>query len=61
MNNLIFNNSYKNDKSTDAKKNKIDIKKFKQNTINSLNEVEVFLNDFLRLKKYINLYKIFKS
>ena len=61
MNNLIFNNSYKNDKSTDAKKNKIDIKKFKQNTINSLNEVEVFLNDFHKLKKYINLYKIFKN
>ncbi len=42
------------------KKNKIDIKKMKKNTINSLNEVECFLHDFNKLFNYIKLYKILK-
>ena len=41
-------------------KNKIDFKKVKKNTINSLNEVEYFLNDFKRFSNYIKLYKILK-
>lgn len=42
------------------KKTKIDIKKTKDNTIKSLNEVEYFLNDFGRFKRYLHLYKFFK-
>lgn len=60
MNNLIFNNNRGDSISPKEKKNKIDIKKFKNNTIKSLNEVEFFLRDFQRFKNYIKLYKILK-
>ena len=36
------------------------VKEKKNNTINSLNEVEGFLNDFKHFKRYIHLYKFFK-
>ena len=32
----------------------------KKNTINSLNEVEYFLNNFQHFFKYVKLYKILK-
>lgn len=60
MNNLIFNNNRGDSISPKPQKNKIDIKKFKKNTIKSLNEVEFFLRDFQRFKNYIKLYKILK-
>lgn len=41
-------------------KPKIDFKKTKENTIKSLNEVEFFLNDFKRFKRYLHLYKFLK-
>ena len=41
-------------------KKKIDFKKLKKNTCNSLNEVECFLNNFHRFTNYIKLYKILK-
>ena len=43
-----------------AKKNKINFIEKKNNTINSLNEVECFLNDLKHFKRYIHLYKFFK-
>ena len=58
MNNLIFNNY--NRGNNPPQKNKIDFKKYKNNTINSLNDVEHFLRDFNRFKNYIKLYKILK-
>lgn len=42
------------------KKTKINFKEKKNNTINSLNEVEGFLNDFKHFKRYLHLYKFFK-
>lgn len=61
MNNLIFNNYNRgNTLSQKKQKNKFDIKKIKNNTINSLNDVEHFLRDFNRFKNYIKLYKILK-
>lgn len=36
------------------------ILKFIKNTINSLNEVECFLNNFKKFSRYVRLYKIFK-
>ena len=42
------------------KKIKFDIIKMKKNTINSLNEVECFLNNFNRFFNYVKLYKILK-
>ena len=41
-------------------KQKIDLKKMKKNTVNSLNDVEYFLHDFKRILNYIKLYKILK-
>ena len=68
MNNIIFSNQCpalpqpnKNANiNSHSSKNKLDIKKMKSNTIKSLNDVEAFLNDFQRFKKYIKLYKILK-
>lgn len=60
MNILIFNNNSGESMPPKPKNNKIDIKKFKKNTFNSLNEVEHFLRDFNRFKNYIKLYKILK-
>lgn len=44
----------------DDKKEKVDFKKLKSNTINSLNEVEYFLNDLKKFRNYLKLYKILK-
>ncbi len=62
MNNIYkINNKIENrgDKSPHTK-NKFNFSKYKTNTINSLNDVEHFLNDFNRLFKYVKLFKILK-
>ena len=46
--------------SSKTKKKKFNFNEKKKNTIKSLNEVEYFLNDFRRFKRYIHLYKFFK-
>ena len=45
---------------SNKKEKKIDLKKMKKNTFNSLNEVEFFLRDFKRFSNYIKLYKMFR-
>lgn len=66
MNNLFFSNCPNkllpstSFKSENKKESKLNFKKIQVNTINSLNEVECFLNDFQRFKNYIKLYKILK-
>lgn len=42
------------------KKEKLNFKKCKKNTLNSLNEVEHFLRNIKDISKYIKLYKILK-
>lgn len=42
------------------KKQKIDFKCLKKDTINSLNEVEHFLCNFQNICKYLKLYKILR-
>lgn len=42
------------------RKNKFDFKKCKNNTINSLKDIECFLNDCSRFVKCIKLYKLLK-
>lgn len=59
-NNSRGENSCKKIKKPCPAKKKVDFKKIKKNTINSLNEVECFLHDFKKLCKYIKLYKILK-
>lgn len=44
---------------TPPKKN-FNFKTYKNNTINSLKEVECFLNDFSRFTKCMKLYKLLK-
>ena len=66
MNNLIFSNNRgslpppppPND--SGKNKNKNNFKKLKNNTCNSLIEVECFLNNFHKFTNYIKLYKILK-
>jgi len=66
MNNLFFNSNRKSlpfpqeNREAQPPNNKVDFKKLKNNTIRSLNEVEMFLNDFNRFKNYIKLYNILK-
>lgn len=63
MNNIILNNQSRGITSLEknfTKNNSFSIKKIKTNTINSLNEVENFLNNFQKFKHYIKLYKILK-
>ncbi len=60
MNNLIFNTNRGENTPSKSNKNKIDIKKIKNNTLKSLNDVEHFLRDFNKFKNYIKLYKILK-
>lgn len=45
---------------SNRKAKKMDFKKIKKNTFDSLNEVECFLRDFKQFSKYIKLYKILK-
>lgn len=66
MNNLFFSNNrtflpfLQENRETPPPKDKVDFKKLKNNTIKSLNEVEMFLGDFNRFKNYIKLYNILK-
>ena len=57
----INNNKFykKNLKHQNSKKS-FNFKLYKNNTINSLNEVEYFLNNFNNFIKYVKLYKILK-
>ena len=60
MDNKIYD--YRNSRGENKKniKKKFDFKKIKNNTVNSLNEVECFLHNFHTFRNYIKLYKILK-
>lgn len=49
----------KGDKKLPPKK-KFDFKVCQKNTLNSLNEIEYFLNNFKKFTRYVKIYKIFK-
>ena len=53
------NNENRGGKNPNNKKFNFDL--YKKNTINSINEVEYFLNNFNRFIKYLKLYKIIKK
>lgn len=57
-NNLFY--SRKTDAS-ETKKTKFDFKQKKENTLNSLNEVENFLFNYKHFMRYIKLYKLFRN
>ena len=54
----LFINTRKEEKKPPKKK--FDFNSYKKNTINSLNDVENFLNNFNYNFKYFKLYKILK-
>lgn len=58
FNNYSKDNRLENNKN--KKKKKFDFNKKKENTIKSINEVEMFLRNFKNMSKYIKLYKIIK-
>ena len=58
-NNLFYSRGTNNQKDK-SKKNKIDFRKKKENTLASLNEVENFLFNYKHFMKYVKLYKLFK-
>lgn len=64
MNNLIFTHNRESSPQSppeaSVKKNKVDLKKLKDNTCHSLQEVECFLNTIHKFTNYIKLYKILK-
>ncbi len=57
VNNL---NTMQNRGENSPRKNKFNFCQYKNNTINSLIDVECFLNDFTRFTKCIKLYKLLK-
>lgn len=62
MSDYLMNNSQNNrgEKKSPPKKKKLSFKTYKKNTINSLNEIEYFLNNLNKAFRYIKIYKIFK-
>ena len=65
MNNLIYSNNYYNKDrgskpSSSKKKKNFDFKKYKTNTIHSLNDVEHFLRNMHSFTNYIKINKILK-
>lgn len=54
------NNLFYSRENTTRKKNKIDFKQKKENTLTSLNEVENFLLHSKHFMRYVKLYKFFK-
>ncbi len=60
MNNLFLSNFNSQLPPPNNKKEKLDFKKIKTNTIKSLTEVEYFLNDLKKFRNYLKLYKILK-
>ena len=57
--NRIFLNSNQTENRNDKKK--LDFNLYKKNTINSLNNVEYFLNNFNNFFRYLKLYKLIKK
>ena len=61
MENSLFYSRGNNNKENKPKKKKFDFKAKRENTLNSLNEVEYFLHDYKQFSKYLKLYKWFKN
>ena len=58
-NNLFYSRKINTEKKD--KNKKFDFKHKKENTLNSLNEVEHFLGNYKQFIKYMKLYKWFKN
>ena len=58
---FINENEEENRTEKNNNKKKFNFNLYKKNTINSLNDVEYFLNNFNHFFKYLKLYKIIKK
>lgn len=64
MNRIFYNeNNFQNNRGEEksSPKKNFDFNLYKKNTINSLNDVEHFLNNFNHYSKYFKLYKFMKK
>ncbi len=61
MDRLFFSENNQNNRGEKNAPPKKSFKLYKKNTIDSLHEVEYFLNNFQYYFKYFKLYKIFKK
>lgn len=61
-NDLINSSEHENrgDRKSPPKKKSFDFKSYQKNTINSLHDIEYFLNNVNQAFRYIKIYKIFK-
>lgn len=59
-NNLINFSELNRGEKNPPQKNSFNLKLYKKNTINSLKEIEYFLNNSKQFLKYLKLYKILK-
>lgn len=55
---MQFDINKRGDKKSPPKK--FDYKKYKKNTLKSLNDVEYFLNNYKKFKRFFKIYKLFK-
>lgn len=63
MDKIFLNENYENNRGekNPPQKKSFNFNLYKKNTINSLNDVEHFLNNFRHYSKYFKLYKIMKK
>jgi len=61
MNEFYFNINNKNNRGDKKSPPKKSFNLYKKNTINSLHDVESFLNNFHHYFKYLKIYKIIKK
>ena len=61
MDQIYFHENYQNNRGEKNPPSKKCFNLYKKNTINSLHDVEHFLNNFHHYSKYLKLYKIMKK
>ena len=65
MNRLFLNSNPNEDENRGENKSKnkkkFDFSLYKKNTLNSLNDVEYFLNNFNKVVRYLKVYKLIKK
>ena len=63
MDRIFLNENNKNNRGEkeSPQKKSFDFNLYKKNTINSLNDVEHFLNNFQKYSRYFKLFKILKK
>lgn len=61
MNKIFTNSNEKENRNEKNNKKHFNFDLYKKNTINSLNDIEYFLNNFNHFFKYLKLYKLIRK